>query len=64
VIKGLEIYFGKKNMVYFISKQLIVNAFGVYDSGYNKDPKGQVIKTLAKELLFKHDIKTPYTNVD
>ncbi len=51
-------------MVYFISKQLIVNAFGVYDSGYNKDPKGQVIKTLAKELLFKHDIKTPYTNVD
>jgi hypothetical protein len=28
VIKGFEIYFGRKNIVYLISKQLITNAFG------------------------------------
>jgi hypothetical protein len=50
--------------VYVISKQLIANAFGVHQNGYFEDPKGQVTKTFAEELLFKHDIKSPYTNVD
>jgi hypothetical protein len=30
VIKGFEIYFGRRNLVYFISKHLIIDAFGVY----------------------------------
>jgi len=64
VIKGSEIYCGRINIVYVINKQLIADALGVYQSGYIEDPKGSVTKTLAKELLFKHDIKLPYTNVD
>ncbi len=64
VIKGSKVYFGRKNIVYVINKQLIVDAFGVYQSGYIEDPKGHVTKTFAEELLFKHDIKPPYTNVD
>ncbi len=39
VIKGSEIYFGNKNIVYVISKQLIVDAFSVCQSGYVEDPK-------------------------
>jgi len=50
--------------VYVISKQLMVYVFGVYQSGYVEDPKGHVTKALAEELLYKHDIKPPYTNVD
>jgi hypothetical protein len=50
--------------VYVISKQLIVDALGVCYNGYIEDPKGPMTKMLAKELLFKHDIKLPYTNVD
>jgi hypothetical protein len=38
--KGSEVYFGKKNIMYVISKQLIANAFGVYQNGYFEDPKG------------------------
>jgi hypothetical protein len=40
VIKGCEIYFGKRNIVYVISKQLMANVFGVYQNGYVEDPKG------------------------
>jgi hypothetical protein len=29
VIKGFEIYFGRRNITYVISKQLIDDAFGV-----------------------------------
>jgi hypothetical protein len=43
---------------------LIVHAFGVYQNGYIEDFNGQVTKTLTKKLLFKHDIKFPYTNAD
>lgn len=50
--------------MYVINKQLIANAFGVYQSGYVEDPKGQVTKAIVEELLYKHDIKSPYTNVD
>jgi hypothetical protein len=40
VIKGSEVYFGRRNIVYVISLQLIANAFGVYQNGYFEDPKG------------------------
>jgi len=64
VIKGFENYFGRRNIMYVISKQLVADAFGVYYSGYVEDCKRQVTKKLAKDLLFKHDIKPPYTNID
>ncbi len=50
--------------MYVISKQLVADAFGVYYSGYVEDCKRQVTKKLTKDLLFKHDIKPPYTNID
>jgi hypothetical protein len=40
VIKGTYIYFGHKDKVYVISKQLIVDVFGVCAQGYVEDPKG------------------------
>jgi hypothetical protein len=40
LIKGTNIYFGHKDKVYVISKQLIVDVFGVCAKGYVKDPKG------------------------
>jgi hypothetical protein len=33
-IKGIDIYFGHKNKVYVISKQLILDVFGVCAKGY------------------------------
>jgi hypothetical protein len=39
-IKGANIYFGHKDKVYVISKQLIVNVFGVCAKGYVEDLKG------------------------
>jgi len=64
VIKGSTIYFCKKNIMHVSSKHLIAYAFGVYKSGYVEDPNGHVTKTLVEELLFKHDIKPPYTNAN
>jgi hypothetical protein len=29
VIKGYEIYFGKRNIMYVINKQILVDAFGI-----------------------------------
>ncbi len=46
VIKKCEIYFGRRNIVYVISNQLITYAFGVCQSGYVEHVKGQVTKTL------------------
>jgi hypothetical protein len=40
VIKRNEIFFGRRGVIYVISKQIITNAFGVYQSGYVEDPKG------------------------
>ncbi len=40
LIKGVNIYFGHKDKVYVISKQLIVDVFGVCTEGYVKEPKG------------------------
>ncbi len=40
LIKAIDIYFGHKDNVYVISKQLIVNVFGVCVDGYVEKPKG------------------------
>ncbi len=64
VIKGSEIYFGRRKIMYVISEQLIANVFSVYQSGYVEDPEGYMTKTLAKKLLFKHGIKPPYINAN
>jgi hypothetical protein len=47
LIKGIDIYFGHKDKVYVISKQMIVDVFGVCAKGYVEDLKGQVNKSLA-----------------
>jgi hypothetical protein len=39
-IKGAYIYFGHKDKVYIISKQLIVDVFGVCVEGYVEELKG------------------------
>ncbi len=51
LIKGVNIYFGHKDKVYVISKQLIVDVFGVCVEGYVEKPKGQVNKSLAIQAL-------------
>jgi hypothetical protein len=40
MIKGTYIYFVHKDKVYIISKQLIVDVFGVCVEGYIEDLKG------------------------
>jgi hypothetical protein len=47
LIKGANIYFGHKDKVYVISKQLIVDVFGVCVEGYVEELKGQVNKSLT-----------------
>jgi hypothetical protein len=44
LIKGIDIYFGHKDKVYVINKQLIEDVFGVCVEGYIEEPKGQVNK--------------------
>jgi hypothetical protein len=51
LIKGANIYFGHKDKVYVISKQLIVDVFGVCAKGYVEELKGQVSKSLAIHAL-------------
>jgi hypothetical protein len=51
LIKGVDIYFGHKDKVYVISKQLIVNVFGVCAEWYVEESKGQVSKSLAISTL-------------
>jgi hypothetical protein len=51
LIKGTNIYFGHKNKVYVISKQLVVNVFGVCVEGYVEESKGQVDKSLVVQAL-------------
>jgi hypothetical protein len=41
-----DIYFGYKDKVYVINKQLIVNVFGVCAKRYVEELKGQVSKSL------------------
>jgi hypothetical protein len=47
VIKNTNIYFGYKDKMYVISKQLNVNVFGLYVEGYVEDSKGQVNKIVT-----------------
>ncbi len=42
-----DIYFGHKDKVYVINKQLIINVFGVCAKRYVEEPKGQVSKSLT-----------------
>jgi hypothetical protein len=50
-IKGVKIYFGHKDKVYVISKQLIVDVFGVCIGRYVEELKGHVSKSLAIQAL-------------
>ncbi len=50
-IKHSNIYFGHKDKVYVIIKQLILDVFGICVEGYVKEPKGQVSKSLAVQGL-------------
>jgi hypothetical protein len=47
VIKGTYNYFGHKDKVYVISKQMIVDVFAVCAKGYVENSKRQVNKSLA-----------------
>ncbi len=51
LIKGVDIYFGHKDNVYVINKQLIIDVFGVCAEGYVKELKGQVNKPLVVQAL-------------
>jgi len=51
LIKGVNIYFGHKDKVYAINKQLIVDVFGVCVEGYVEEPKAQVSKSLVVQAL-------------
>jgi hypothetical protein len=53
IIKGIDIYFGYQNKVYVISKQLIMDVFGVCAKGYIEKLKGQVSKSLAYKFYNK-----------
>jgi hypothetical protein len=44
LIKGINIYFGHEDKVNVISKQLIIDVFGVCVEGYVEEPKGHVSK--------------------
>jgi hypothetical protein len=60
VIKGTNIYFGYQNKVYVISKQLVIDVFGVCVEGYAKNLKGQVNKVITLQAL--HNCKIAPTN--
>jgi hypothetical protein len=47
LIKGTNIYFGHKDKVYVINKQLIIDVFGVCVEGYVEEPKGHVSRSLT-----------------
>ncbi len=51
LIKGANIYFGHKDKVYVINKQLIIDVFGVCAEGYVAEPKGQASKSLVFQAL-------------
>jgi hypothetical protein len=40
LIKSIDIYFGHKDKVYIINKQLILDVFRVCADGYVEEPKG------------------------
>jgi hypothetical protein len=60
LIKGANIYFGDKDKVYVINKQLIVDVFGVCVEGYVEELKGQISKSLV--VLALQSYRFPPTN--
>jgi hypothetical protein len=56
VIKGTNIYFGHKDKVYVINKQLIIDVFGVCAKGYVEDPKRVGNKSLLVLALQNYKI--------
>ncbi len=64
VIKGSNIFFGHKDKVYVISKQLIVDVFGVCAEGYEEGSKGHVNKSLALQALHSCRIALKFFTVD
>ncbi len=40
LIKSVDVYFGHKDKVYVISKQLVVDVFGICAKGYVEESKG------------------------
>jgi hypothetical protein len=51
MIKGTNTYFGHKDKVYVINKQLLIDVFGVCAKRYVENLKGQVSKSLAVHAL-------------
>jgi len=64
VIKGAYIYFGHKDKVYVINKQLIVDVFGVCVEGYVEELKGQVSKSLTIQTLQSCRLALANSSVD
>jgi hypothetical protein len=64
VIKGTNIYFGHKDKVYVINKQLIINVFGVCAKGYEEVSKGHVNKSLALQASHSCRITLKFFAVD
>jgi hypothetical protein len=51
LIKGANIYIGHEDKVNVISKQLIIDVYGVCVEGSVKEPKGHVNKSLIVQAL-------------
>jgi hypothetical protein len=64
LIKGADIYYGHKDKVYLINKQLIVDIFRMCAKRYVEEPKGQVSKSLAIHALQSYRLASPkfFTN--
>ncbi len=64
LIKGVDIYFGRKDKVYVINKQLIVDVFGVCVEGYVEDLKGHVNKSLVVHALQGYRLAHANSSID
>jgi hypothetical protein len=55
--KGIDIYFGHKDKVYVINKQLIIDVFRVCAEGYVKELNGQVsIALVVQRVSICHNL--------
>jgi hypothetical protein len=64
LFKGANIYFGHKDKVYVIKKQLIVDGFGVCVEGYVEELKGQVNMSLAIQTLQSRRFALAISSID
>jgi hypothetical protein len=60
LIKGIDIYFGHKDKVYVINKQLIIDVSRECAKGYVKELNGQVSKSLVVQAL--HNYRLAFSN--